>query len=54
MNWNTEIAEPNEIELQWNKKNRQRQIVSDGVYFIEVEGKRKRIVEKIVLLKSSH
>ena len=53
INWNTEIAEPNEIELQWDKKNRQKQIVSDGVYFIEVEGKRKRIVEKIVLLKSS-
>ena len=53
LNWNTENTEPNEIELQWDKKNRQKQIVSDGVYFIEVEGKRKRIVEKIVLLKSS-
>ena len=39
--------------LFWDRKNDSGKIVSDGIYFIEMKGQNKRIVEKVTLLKSS-
>ena len=46
--------EPNEKVIFWDRKNGNRKIVSDGIYFIEITGKNKRLVKKLTLLKSSN
>ncbi len=51
--WNVDIDGPGETELLWDRKNNIGKIVSNGVYYIEMIGQNKRIVEKITLLKSS-
>jgi hypothetical protein len=51
--WNVDIDGPGETELLWDRKNNIGKLVSDGVYYIEMIGQNKRIVEKITLLKSS-
>ena len=51
--WSVDIDEPGETELLWDRKNASGKIVSDGIYFIEMKGQNKRIVEKVTLLKSS-
>ena len=51
--WSIDIVEPNEREISWDRKNNNGKIVSDGIYFIEIHGRYKRVVEKITLLKSS-
>jgi len=51
--WSVDIDEPGETELLWDRKNDSGKIVSDGIYFIEMKGQNKRIVDKITLLKSS-
>ena len=51
--WDVDIDGPGETELLWNRKNNSGEIVSDGVYYIEMIGQNKRIVDKITLLKSS-
>ena len=51
--WRIDVAEPNEKVIFWDKKNGNRKIVSDGIYFIEITGKNKRLVKKLTLLKSS-
>ena len=51
--WNVDIDGPGETELLWDRKNNIGKLVSNGVYYIEMIGQNKRIVEKITLLKSS-
>ncbi|SUZ48111.1 uncharacterized protein METZ01_LOCUS965 [marine metagenome] len=51
--WSIDVGEPNEKVIFWDRKNGNRKIVSDGIYFIEITGKHKRIVKKFTLLKSS-
>ena len=51
--WSIDIVEPNEREISWDRKNNNGKIVSDGIYFIEINSRYKRVVEKITLLKSS-
>ena len=51
--WDVDIDGPGETELLWDRKNNSGKIVSDGVYYIEMIGQNKRIVDKITLLKSS-
>ena len=51
--WSIDVAEPNEKVIFWDRKNGNRKIVSDGIYFIEITGKNKRLVKKLTLLKSS-
>ena len=53
INWNIDINDPGEIKILWDRKNNTRNIVSNGVYFIELVSQNKRIVKKITLLKPS-
>ena len=53
INWNIHINDPGETKILWDRKNNNRNIVSNGVYFIELVSQNKRIVKKITLLKPS-